>query len=151
MLRIFSCLLLFVFIWQTTTNRIHALDPKPTIPQKELIVKYKPGQSPEELRIVILQREEKKKNFFSFFIILVQDIKTHITYQETPKDKLARIEAVEKKAGVVSQEPLSNKKPFEHTYLMRLKEPSSISNAISLYKSLPEVEYVEENSVNTIR
>lgn len=141
--------LLLLFAAQTAFAIVDGPTPRqPSFVPNEVIVKYKNGQSPEELRALVGKRASERQALFGFFRLLFEDFRMQLQKQETPEGKLKRLEEADKKVGVVSKERVFrdvSDPTLTNTYLLKLKQGSDVLKVVELYKGVPEVEYAEPN------
>ncbi|MBI2430620.1 MAG: hypothetical protein HYV39_01245 [Candidatus Levybacteria bacterium] len=142
---IFLSLLFLIFHLLPLTS--HAQEPR-FVPD-EVIVKYKNGQSPDDIKALIQQKHARKKTIIGFLKVFFEDLTKRIKKQETIEDKLKRLEDADKKMGVISRKQLFANPPpqLANIYLIKLKEKNKVLETIELYKALPEVEYAEPNHI----
>lgn len=148
-------ILLFVFATpQTKTFALVDPNQKPTIPETqqfvadEIIIKYKPNQSPDDLAIELQKKQTRKKTIVGFFQVLFEDLSAWAQKQETIETKIQRLEEADTKAGVLEKKQLFPNPPPElaHIYLLKLKN-NNAKEVIDLYKNLKEIDYAELNQI----
>ncbi len=147
---LFATFFLLFLVLHLTAYALVDRNPRGQEPQfaaNEIIVKYKPNQSPDELAALLQKKVMRKKTIAGFFQVFFEDVSTWIHKQETLEAKIKRLEETDKKAGVIAKKPVfSNPTPeLANIYLLTLKENSNVLETIALYKTLPEVEYAEPN------
>lgn len=150
-------LVLWLFSVATPAHGIVNGAPSPRTPAfvpNEVIVKYKTGQSPQELQAIVAKRAMERKTVLGFIKLFFADLKQSTSKQETPETKLQRLGKTDKKAEVVSKESVFKgvaDPTLKNTYLLELKQGSDVLKVVKLYETLPEIEYAEPNYTVTIR
>lgn len=129
----------------TTIQAANAQQSMQDYVPNQVIVKFKPGQSPQELKAQVEKRSKERQSFFGFFKFLILDIKTTLKKEETPEERKAKLEDVEKKIGVVKSEALYKGKDEKAQTFVFTFQNGSVEEAVTLYKSLSIVEYAEPN------
>lgn len=121
----------------------------PNFAPNQLIVKYKEGQSPEELKFKVSQRENRKQTFlFGPIMLFFEDLRLRLKGEENPEKKLERINSAASEIGVTSAEKLfqdSQDVALKNFYLLTTDGRMEVLPAVELYKKLPEVESAEPN------
>lgn len=123
---------------------------EPSFVPNEMIIKYKDGQSPDELKILVTKRAIERRTVLGFIKLFFVDLKQSTSKQKTPETKLKRLGETDKKAGVVSRERVfkeTDDPTLKNTYLLKLKQGSDVLKVVKLYETLPEIEYAEPNYV----
>ena len=125
-----------------------AYEPNSFVPN-EMIVKYKSGQSPDDLvRMVAKRREDGHPFIIGAVVLFLKDLTGKIHGLETPEDRLIRINQTDDSIGVVAKEKLlDSDEDREPIYVFRLDGSRSVDTAVELYRNLPEVEYAESNFI----
>lgn len=131
------------------TRAAELSQPTPAFAPNQLIVKYKEGHSPEELKIKISQRTSRRQTFLLGPIrLFFEDLRLRLSGQETPEKKLTRLESAAQEVGVISTEKLfkdGQGQTLANFYLLKTDGRMEVPKAVELYKKLPEVESAEPN------
>lgn len=158
LVKLISLILLLLFISYLAKASSQAvvtndLTEKPQFVANQLIVQYKADQSPDELGAKVAEREKERASFFGMIRLFLTDLGMKLKGQETPEEKLKQINEVKRQAGVITEEKLfeSGDLSLTNFYLLTTDGSLSVSQAVDLYKSLPEVETVEPNYIQRIQ
>lgn len=118
-------------------------------PPDQLIVKFKLGQSSEELTKEINKRKQNLKDgLLSSLKIILADVALKINGEETPESKLSKIAAAEQNAKVVYKKALfSDDQSLKNYYQIKLDPAQSMKTALSIFRALPEVEFAEADII----
>lgn len=153
----FLLILLLFFEVLTVSHSYAIVDQnsfdKPVFAQNQLIIKYKPGLSKDDLRAQVETRTKEKGSLLGIIKIFLQDLNLKFKRQETPEEKLARIEEVQKQAGVVSEEKLFKSGDLSRAnfYLLTTDGTLSVPEAVDIFNNLPEVESAEPDYIQRIQ
>src|SRR5690606_22611411 len=75
----------------------------------EIIVKYKEGQSEEELTKSVAWRQKTDKTFIEKIRKMKEDLRLKITKEKSPEERLQNIHRIKREAGVISSRRLFQK------------------------------------------
>ncbi len=119
----------------------------------QVIVKYRSGASPMELLQTVTQRQDERKSLLGMIKLFIADIQLQFQKQDTPEVKLLRLQQAEQAVGVTVHEDLfkSQDPTLKNFYILKLSGIMEVPQAVSLLKSLPEVETAEPNYIATIQ
>ena len=119
---------------------------RPALPQ-QIIIKYKSGQSEDELMKLIGERYKRNNTgFFPAIKSVFSDLALKINGEETPELKLYRLLEAEKQAGVeFKKELFSEDANLKNYYQMKLKTAVGAGKALAILRNLPEVEFAESD------
>lgn len=144
--RIFIFFLLAFLFFGISTQAFADIQTSSSEIRNQIIVKFKKGLSPDELKAVITKKQKEKQTIVGFFKVFFADLQLQIQNKEIPEVRLQNITTVQKKAGVSKQEKLYKGTAEEEiTYVITLKDGSEAKTAITLYKTLTEVVHAEPN------
>lgn len=119
----------------------------------EIIVKYKNGNSPKDLKQKAEDRSEKKKSFLGTLQVNVENATLKIRGDKTPEEKIAdekkvdqSVQTVEVKqiAPSAQENSVSN---IDDIHVVKTRGTVSVAELEKKYEALPEVEYAELNYV----
>ena len=138
-----AALIISLGLWLYVTHSIFA---------KELIVAYKPGQSPDDILTI---NQKRKETIQGSPIIrtryLLEDVVVRISQSLSSEEKMRRLSQIESQIGVVSKHRLHlADDQIETIYIGKLDDTVSSAHAMTLYETLPEVEFAEENTYNEV-
>lgn len=130
------------------TPQAHA-QTQPFVPG-EVIVKFKPGQTPDEIEENVARRENIRETpVVGALQLSVEDALTRAQGEKPPEDKLREIKQTEKRLGVIGQDKIeaagSADSPLETVYAITARNTQSPQSLERAYEALPEVEYAEPN------
>lgn len=160
-----TCRILFITLSLTTIFLSIPCIPSPAYAQNpqykegEVIVKFKPGQTPKEIEENVARRENiRKTSVVGTLQLSVEDAITSARGENPPEDKLKDITNARKEAEIINQKPLSvkpagnqlrisqaAKSALDTTYVMQTRSTQSVDSLKRTYEALPEVEYAEPN------
>lgn len=125
----------------------HAQDRNTSYVPGQLIIKYKDGQSHDDL---IKAVEKRRKEFHDGLLAAVKlfaaDLKLKLDGKETPELKFYRLAEADLEAGVsYKKELFEEDSSLENFYQIKLNSTSDVEKAVRIFRSLPEVEFVEPN------
>lgn len=125
--------------------------PEELIIPGEAIIKYKEGNTPEEIEEKVDKRSEKRsKNFLGKMQVSLEDLAIKATGDTVPETKLAQIEKAEEELEVEATKRLTEPKDKKETQLdsiqlVKTEDETSFSEIKSRYNSVKAVEYVLPN------
>lgn len=146
----YYCCILCVFLF-IGTSAVASTEP---YAPNEIIVKYKEGQSEEELTKSVAWRQKTDKTFIEKIRKMKEDLRLKITKEKSPEERLQNIHRIKREAGVISSRRLFQKenKLTEEIGLPKIaviktngKVP--LQEVITKYENLDGVEYAEKNPV----
>ncbi|MBM3284066.1 hypothetical protein FJY90_07565 [Candidatus Gottesmanbacteria bacterium] len=151
MRKIFFILISFFLIFNLLAiNTANSQTPPPAnyVPN-QLIVKYKPNQSPQELQTQVSQRSNLGKTpLLGPLMLFFTNIRFNLTGQDSPEKKLTQLEAAAKEVGVVESQKLfldSQDATLKNYYLLKTNGQMEVLKAIEVYRKLSIVESAEPN------
>ncbi|OGK55916.1 hypothetical protein A3J15_02650 [Candidatus Roizmanbacteria bacterium RIFCSPLOWO2_02_FULL_38_10] len=146
---LFFILFLVISFFLFNLNQVVAQEvPKAEYSPDEFIVKYKPGQSAQRLKLFVSERQKKARNFVNRMLIFLGDVKTKLINQKTPEEKWLRFESVYKTLGITGETSLNVETTSQgDQYVVKTDARLDILKVIAEYKKLPEVEYAEPNYI----
>lgn len=118
----------------------------------QIIVRYKMGQSPEELKAIVGQRQKQSASILGMLIIFFDNLKSKLAGKELPENKLARLESADQQAGIIESRLIfeSDDPSLQNFYLLEGNGALSVTEMVKLYQNLPEVEFAEPNYTYSI-
>lgn len=121
--------------------------------ENQIIVTYKPGQSPHQLRKKHDDRVAYQNSFIGAIVLFFRSLIDTIQNNPLPANQINRIEEAEKNAGVEIVERTVEAPDMDEseTYLLTLNKSSSVEQAISIFTELPEVDNAQPNYEYTIQ
>jgi hypothetical protein len=139
--------LVTVVIYFLVTRATHCYAVEKNDTNAQLIVSYRKGESPDDLRWLVQKRQvASSQSYLKKTTYAVQDMALRLVQTISPEQKLNRLLQTDELAGVVSRTPLAvHENLLEKPYLVKVSSICSVEHAIALYEMLPEVAYVEEN------
>lgn len=125
---------------------ILAYTPVESVPG-EIIVKFKPGKSPEELQALINQKAGESNNPWGRLRVSFE----RMTGTKTAEDELEDIEKAKEKSGFDSMEKIfeSDDPDLRDIYLIKTNRIRSQEQLDNLFSSLSEVSYAQPNYMVT--
>lgn len=128
-------------------------DEKPAFAANQLIVKFNEGVSPDQLQQKIQQKEAVKQTLWGKITVFFEELKLKLKGEEKPEETLEQIKQIEEKAGVVDRDKIfKNGDSFLiNFYLYKTDGSASVTEAVELFQTLPEVESAEPNYIQRIQ
>lgn len=113
----------------------------------QVIVKYRNGQSHDELMQEVEKRkDESDDGLLSTVQFFIGNLKMRLNGQETPELKFYRLVEADLEAGVsYKKELFEDDSSLENFYQIKLNNASDVEKAVRIFRSLPEVEFAEPN------
>lgn len=106
----------------------------------EMIVKFKPGETEEQLEIKINERVVRAKTLSGRAFNQMEELRLHSEGQELPEEKLEKLVQAERNLGITKKEKI-----FGDFFLVKSDQTSSPGFFISSFSRLTNVESVEPN------
>lgn len=125
--------------------------PEEFIIPGEAIIKYKEGNTPEEIEEKVDKRNEKRsKNFLGKMQVSLEDLVIKATGDTVPETKLTQIEKAKEDLQVETTKRLTEPKDKKETQLdsiqlVKTNDETSFSEIKSRYDSVKAVEYILPN------
>lgn len=121
--------------------------------ENQIVVTYKPGQSPHQLRKKHDDRVAYQNSFIGAIVLFFRSLIDTIQNNPLPAHQINRIEEAEKNAGVeaIVRTVEAPDMDESETYLMTISDSGSVEQAISIFTELPEVEDAQPNYEYTIQ
>ena len=132
--------------------------PESNIIPDQVIVKFKPNQTPFDIERAVKERKLQSQSLFGKVITITTDITLRIKGQEAPEVVYHRIEEVSLDAGVVEQRVLFTSNvlgpetppELQGFFLYKTDGKKNIDETIKEFALLPGVESVEPNRIYTV-
>ena len=114
---------------------------------RELIVFFKEGQSPQDLYRKIEQRKkEVSDSSWNQTKFAWQDFTLRLAKKDPPEKQMVRLLQADDLAGVISKiQMFPHDVQSKDAYLVLLNGSHTVEYATTLFNTLPEVEYAEPN------
>ena len=120
----------------------------------QIIVKYKNGDSPDELQNLIHQRQlNNQQSIINHTATIISDLANKLSGNETPEERLNDLNLIDSKAGVTANTRIfsnnnqkANKFGLNNIHRIRTNGKLGIDELLSIYKALPEVEYAQKDN-----
>ena len=112
---------------------------QPEVVRDQLVVKYKDGQSPDDLKRVAQRREENRKRpVVGPILNTLENFALRVRGQKPPESKLSELEAINSRVGVLEEENLL---PAVDDDIKVYRISGSSEEARNIYSSSASVEY----------
>jgi len=146
----FSLLYIIVGIISTAS----AQTPTPEVQKKryvenQVVVKFKPDMSPQELQIAVNKRNQLRSSAWGSVQLMLSDLKYAGKEDEKPEARFMHIQNADVQSGAVKKKSLFNSASptTKNTFLYTLNGKKSVDESVKIYSGLTEVEKAAPNYI----
>lgn len=142
---------------QQVGERITLSGTEPQFVPGEVIVKYKKGQAPRDIREKVQRRKERSRSLFGVAQNTTENIVLRIQGQDPPEEQLTTLQSVEKSTGVTETRELFQDTPqteddaLEDIEVVTTQGTIPVAQLEKTYEELDNVEYAEPNYIRYLR